>query len=139
MAAAVATVTTFGPWGGSGQSTRSSYALVDIAGRAGVVPASVAGMTWIWYLVPVLCGLAFVGAAAHRPRAAGAFSTTLGALVVTAAVLVSRSPLVVEAGAVAGGFAGAATMMTGAATVVVPWRRAGQADERRVGSHDGSR
>ncbi len=124
-AASAATITTFLPWGGSGERRRSSYEIIDIAGRAGVVPDAVDGLTWIWYLVPALCGVVLIAASLHRPRTVGAVSTTLGALIVGGAVLVSRSPLATEAGALAGGLAGAVTMTSGAVAFAVPWRAAG--------------
>lgn len=126
--AAVATASTFAPWGRSGEASRSSYQIVDIADRAGVVPDSAANFTWVWYLVPILCGAAFVAAALGRPRSVGAVCTILGALVVAGAVLVSSSPLVTEPGAVAGGLAGVTTIVIGAATVVAPRTKTGEAE-----------
>lgn len=125
--ATAATAATFAPWGRSGEASRSSYQLVEIAGRAGVVPDWASAFTPLWYVVPILCGLAFIAAAAGRPRSVGTVCSILGALVVLAAVLVSSSPLVTESGAVAGGLAGAVTIVIGAAIVVAPRPEVGEA------------
>lgn len=90
----LATASTFLGWGRSGQRTRSSYELVDIADRAGVLPDTLAGIAPIWFLVPALCGLLVLAAAGRCHRLAGGVATTLGVLVGTGAVLVERSPLV---------------------------------------------
>lgn len=125
VAASVATITTILPWGGSGERRRSSYEIVDIAARAGVVPDAFDDLTWIWHLAPALCGVVLIAASLHRPRAVGVASTTLGGLIVAGAVLVSTSPLAAEPGALAGGLAGVVTMMSGAAAFAVPWRTTG--------------
>ncbi len=113
--AVATTLTTFLDWGRSGQRSRTSYQLVDVAGRAGVLPERWATAANLLYLAPAACGLVLLGLAARRHALAGVATTTLGALVGTAAILVARSPLVAEpaaraavllgAGSVLGGFA----------------------------------
>lgn len=120
--AVVGTATTFLAWGGSGERRRTSYELVDVADRAGVVPDALAAWTWIWFFVPGLAGAAILTFALRHYFTLGAVSATLGALMVVGAVAVARSPLVPEIGASAGGFAGVATLAGGVATVVLDRR-----------------
>lgn len=114
----LATAATFLGWGRSGRRTRSSYELVDVADRAGVVPDALAGIAPIWYLVPALCGLLVLAAALRRHRVAGAAATTLGALVGTGAVLVERSPLVAAPAARVAVVLAVCTVLSGAAVLV---------------------
>jgi hypothetical protein len=113
----LATAITFLGWGRSGRRTRTSYELVDIADRAGVLPDTLAGIAPIWYLVPALCGLLVLAAAVRRHRIAGAAATTLGALVGTGAVLVERSPLVAAPAARAALVLAVCTVLSGAAVL----------------------
>lgn len=124
---------TFAPWGASGERARSSYEIVDIADRAGVLPEDLAGPARLWFLVPVLCGSVLLAIGARWVRLAGAGAATLGALVGVASVLVARSPLVVEPGAVIGAVAGGCTVIAGGAVLVTASRQGGS-DERRMGS-----
>lgn len=114
----IATISTFGPWATSGARARSSYGLVDVAERAGVVPAWVAPYTWTWFLVPVLCGAVLVAVALRRVRLAAIAAATLGTLVTTGGVLVARSPLVIEPAAIIGAATGGVTVVTGVAVHV---------------------
>ena len=84
---------TFGPWARSGARVRTSYELLDVADRAGVLPSSIAGAAAVWLLVPALAGGVVLAAALARARVVAALAVTLGALVGTGAVLVVRSPL----------------------------------------------
>lgn len=116
--AVATTVTTFLGWGRSGTRRRSSYDLVDVAERAGVLPE-----TWAWsapllYLAPAACGLVLVALAVGRATIAAVAATTLGALVGTAALLVVRSPLVAEPAAWAAVVLGAGTTLSGVAVLV---------------------
>ena len=43
--ASITTLSTFGPWGTSGTKTRSSYALVEVVERAGVLSPSLARLS----------------------------------------------------------------------------------------------
>lgn len=106
------------PWGRSGQRWRSSYEVVDVADRAGVVPDDLAPLAPLWYLVPALAGAVLVAAALRRHRIAGVLATTLGALVGTGSVLVARSPLVAAASVPVAAVLGVATALCGAAVLV---------------------
>jgi hypothetical protein len=131
--AAGATAATFAPWGGSGSRSRSSYEILDVADRAGVVPESAGGVVVAWFLVPLLCGAVLVAVAAGKARLAAALGATLGAFVTTGGVLVARSPLTTEAGAVLGIVIGGCTVLM-AIAVASDGRRGRRDDERPVGS-----
>jgi hypothetical protein len=109
------TASTFAPWGTSGTRSRNSYAIVDIADRAGVVPSSMAAVAVAWFLIPALCGLVLVALASRRVRLGAVLATTLGALVAVGGVLVARSPLAVEPGATLATAAGACTVLASVA------------------------
>ncbi len=119
------TVTTFLPWGASGERTRSSYEIVDVADRAGVLDSGLAGLAWVWFLVPVLCGGALLALAVARPTTVGALSTTLGTMTVVGGVIVARSPLVTQLGAYAAIVTGGVTACVGAATLIFDVHKAG--------------
>jgi hypothetical protein len=114
----VTTATTFLGWGRSGQRVRTSYELVDVADRAGVLADDAAWAAPLWFLGPAACGAVLVALAAHRRALAGALTTTLGALVGTGAVLVDRSPLVAEPAVGVAVVLGAATALSGVAVLV---------------------
>lgn len=116
--ALAATTTTFLDWGRSGQRSRSSYQLVDVADRAGVLPDRWAGWAAVVYLAPAACGVVVIAFAARRHLIVGLATTTLGALVGTAALLVARSPLVVEPAGWAAVLVGAGTTLAGVAVLV---------------------
>lgn len=117
--ALVTTATTFLHWGRSGQRTRTSYELVDVAGRAGVLDDDVAWAATLWFLVPAVCGAALVVLAAHRHAIAGVLMATLGALVGTGAILVDRSPLVAEPAVGVAVVLGGVTALSGVAVLVM--------------------
>ncbi len=122
--AVVATATTVAPWGRSGRRVRTSYGLVDIVERAGVLSPRAADLSVLWYFVPALCGLVLVAFAIHRDAVAFVATATLGALVAAAGVLVARSPLVLQFGAASGIGAGCCAMLAGtAALVTITMRR----------------
>lgn len=123
--ALVTTASTFLGWGRSGQRTRSSYDLVDVAARAGVLDDDLAWAAPLWFLVPAACGLALVALAAHRHLVAGAITTTLGALVGMGAILVDRSPLVAEPAVGVAVVLGGATVLSGVAVVVTARKETG--------------
>ena len=114
----VTTATTFLGWGRSGQRTRTSYELVDVAGRAGVLDGDLAWAAPVWFLVPAACGAALLALAVRRRTIAGALTTTLGALVGTGAVLVDRSPLVAQPAVGVAVVLGVVTALSGVAVVV---------------------
>lgn len=130
--AMITTSATFAPWGSSGSRARSSYAIVDIAERSGVLSPSVASLSVVWYFVPVLCGLVLLATATRSVTLAGGAATTLGALVAIGGMLVVRSPLVTEPGAVIGASVGVCTVLAGATTLGTKSMR--RNDERSVGS-----
>lgn len=114
----IATTSTFGPWGASGARVRTSYEVVQIAEQAGVLAPRLAPLTVVWFLVPMLCGLLLVAVASRRRRWSGLAAITLGALVTAGGVLVARSPLVTEPGAIIGALAGGCTMLAGVVVLV---------------------
>lgn len=116
--ALVTTLATFLPWGRSGQRRRSSYQLIDVADRAGVLPSGWSSAATLLYLAPAACGVVLVALAARRHTVAGLATTTLGALVGTAAILVARSPLVAEPATRAAVLLGAGTTLSGVAVLV---------------------
>ena len=131
--ALAATATTFAPWGSSGSRTRSSYDIVDVADRAGVLPETVGTLAVVWFFIPVLCGSVLLAVAWRRVRLAACGAATLGGLVTAGGVLVARSPLVSEPGVFVGVVVGGFTVLAGA-VVLRTVSRQGGFDERRVGS-----
>ena len=116
LAAALAlatTASTFLHWGRSGERSRTSYELVDVADRAGVLPEDLAAVAPLWFLVPAACGVAILAIAARRRALAGVVTTTLGALVGTGAILVNRSPLVTAPAVLAAAILGGCTVLSG--------------------------
>jgi len=109
-------------WGRSGQRWRSSFELVDVAGRAGVLPDRAAGAAQLWYLVPALAGALLVAAGLRRPALTGGAATTLGALVGTGSFLVERSPLVPGPAVTVALVLGAATAIGGLAVLATARR-----------------
>lgn len=107
------TATTFLDWGRSGERSRTSYELVDVADRAGVLPDDVAGVAALWFLLPAACGLAILAVASRRHALAGVVTTTLGALVGTGAILVDRSPLIAAPAVAVAAVLGACTVLSG--------------------------
>lgn len=122
--AVAVSATTFLGWGRSGQRTRTSYELVDVADRAGVLDHDLAWAAPLWFLVPAVCGAALVALATHRRTLAGALTTTLGALVGTGAVLVDRSPLVAQRAVGVAVVLGGATALSGAAVFLTARKEA---------------
>lgn len=114
----LAAASTFAPWGRSGERWRTSYEIVDVAERAGVIPAGAASLAPLWYLVPALAGALLVAAALGRPHLVTALAGTLGALVGTGSVLVARSPLGTAATVPVAAVLGVATALCGAAVLV---------------------
>lgn len=97
---------------------RSSYELIDVADRAGVLPDRIAALAAGWFLVPALCGLVLLALALDRGVTVGVGATTLGVLVGVGAILVLRSPLAVGAAAVGALVLGACTAAGGTALLV---------------------
>lgn len=112
------TAATFGGWARSGTRTRSSYELVDVAGRAGVLSDDVAVLATAWFLVPALCGAVLVAVALNREVTVGVAAATLGAVVGVGVTLVLRSPLAIGAAAIGALVLGICTTMGGVALLV---------------------
>lgn len=120
VAAALAvatTASTFLQWARSGQRSRTSYEIVDVADRAGVLPPDAADVADLWFLVPAVSGAIVLALAARRPALAGAMTTTLGALVGTGAILVARSPLIAGPAVTVAAVLGACTALSGLAVL----------------------
>ena len=98
VAAATSTAATFLPWASSGARTRTSYEIVDVVERAGVLSDSTEVLAGLWYLVPVACGLVLVGVAVRSVRLVTLTAGTIGCTVVAGGMLVARSPLGAEPG-----------------------------------------
>lgn len=118
LLATATTAITFFDWGRSGQRTRTSYELIDVVDRAGVLEGAAARVAPLWFLAPAVCGLALVALATRRHLIAGLAATTLGALVGTGAILVDRSPLVAEPAVGVAVVVGGATVLSGVAVLV---------------------
>lgn len=119
----VTTAATFLPWASSGARTRSSYAVIDVAGRAGVLSDSTEGLSNLWYLLPLLCGLVLVGAALRSVLVVAATAGTIGAMAVAGGLLVARSPLGAEPGLYLAVGVGIVTAGTGIGTLIMTMRR----------------
>ncbi len=123
VGAVATTVATFFPWASSGARTRSSYAVIDVAGRAGVLSDSTEGLSGLWYVIPLLCGMVLVGVALRSVFLVSLTAGTIGALVVVGGLLVARSPLGAEPGLyLAVGF-GTITAGSGIGTLIMDKRR----------------
>lgn len=128
------TVATFLPWGGSGDRVRSSYELVDVADRAGVVPDSAGDWAGVWFTVPVLAGFALLASAMLRPRLAGVLTCILGVLVTTGGLLVTTSPLVTQPAAIVAAACGVSSVGVGVWLVLAAHDEGGDTDERPMGT-----
>ena len=116
--AVVATATTFASWGRSGRRVRTSYGLVGIVERAGVLAPGVSRLSVVWFFVPALCGAVLITFALRRDVATYATTAALGAIVAVGGVLVARSPLVLQPGAAFGIGTGVSAMLAGTAALV---------------------
>jgi hypothetical protein len=114
----VTTASTFLPWAGSGERWRTGYEVVEVADRAGVLPAGLAGVAPLWNLVPALAGAIVLAAALGRRLAHGALTTTMGVLVTIGSVAVRRSPLDTAAAVEVALVLGVVTALSGAAVAV---------------------
>ena len=114
---------TFLPWASSGARSRSSYAIIDVVERAGVLSPTWSGLSRLWYLLPVLVGAALLAVAIGSVRLVALTTGTIGVLVITGGLLVARSPLVVEPGLLLAVGAGACTGCTGIGTMISTRRK----------------
>jgi hypothetical protein len=92
-------VSAFLPWVRSGRVDRSSFALVAVVDRLGVLDGSAATAARGWYAVPALGGVVLLAAATRRDRLAVAVGTLVALAGVGFAVAVHRSPLTPRPGA----------------------------------------
>ena len=83
----------FLPWGASGRRERSSYELVGVVDRLGVLDGAAAAAVTAWYLAPVLAVVVWLAAATGRHAAARGVAAVLAAGGAVLAVAVRRSPL----------------------------------------------
>lgn len=90
-----------------------------------MLDSELAGLAWIWFLIPVLCGGALLALAIGRPTTVGALSTTLGTMTVVGGVMVTRSPLVTQLGAYAAIVMGGLAACLGATTLIFDVQKAG--------------
>jgi hypothetical protein len=105
-------VASFLPWGRSGSAHRSSYQLVAVAGRLGVLSDRVDALALFWFALPMLVVGAWIALAAGLRTLSATLCVVVGALCVLAAVATYRSPLVAEAGAALAAGCGGITVVT---------------------------
>lgn len=122
-ATAATTVATFLPWASSGARTRTSYEIIDVAERAGVLSDSTEALAGLWYLVPVVCGLALLGVAVRSVRLVTLTAGTIGLTVVAGGMLVARSPLGAEPGLFLATGLGVVAIASGIGTQIISKRR----------------
>jgi len=88
----------FLPWGASGRAERTSYALVGVFDRLGVLEGTAADLARAWYLAPVAAAGVWTAAAAGRLALARVVAAVLACGGVALAVTVLRSPLLSRPG-----------------------------------------
>lgn len=114
----------FLPWGASGRRDRSSYALVGVADRLGVLDGAAATAARAWYLAPAVAAAVWLAAALGRPAIARLLAAGLAAGGVALAIAVRRSPVLGRPGPYA---TIAAAAVVGVGLVLALWER----EERR--------
>lgn len=106
MGASGAVIGSFLPWARSGQTSRTSYELIGVAGRLDVLEGSWARLAALWVVMPVLAGLAWLVLSFGRSRLAATLAASVGLQTLAAAALTERSPLATETGVTVGRWAG---------------------------------
>lgn len=106
LAASTALVAAFLPWGRSGQTSRSSFQLIGVADRLDVLQGSARSAAYLWFVLPVLVGLAWLARSVGRSALAASLAATAGLICLAASELTVRSPLAVEYGATIARWAG---------------------------------
>lgn len=106
LAASAAVIGSFLPWARSGQTSRTSYELIGVAGRLDVLEGGWARLASLWLLVPVATGLAWLALSFSRSRLAATLAASVGLQAMAAAALTERSPLAAETGVTVGRWAG---------------------------------
>ena len=111
-------VSAFLPWASSGRASRTGFELARIADRLGLAdtPLRRALVTSVAFL-PALAGIAWTAAAMHRPRWVATSGGVSAAVVLTAAVVVWRSPLAPGIGSWVGAVSGAVALIGAVETV----------------------
>lgn len=114
LAASAAVIGSFMPWARSGQTSRTSYELIGVAGRLDVLDGGWARLAALWLLVPVATGLAWLALSFSRSRLAATLAASVGLQAVAAAALTERSPLAAETGVTVGRWAGSVALAAAA-------------------------
>lgn len=122
VSATATLVATFLPWASSGSRSRSSYAVIDVVERAGVLSPTWTSLSALWFLLPVLVGATLLAVSVGSARLVALTTGTVSVLVITGGLLVARSPLVVEPGLVLAVGTGACTGCTGIGTMILTRR-----------------
>ena len=113
----------FLPWAGSGDATRSSFELVQVAERLDVLDGRNRQLgAVLWYLLPAIVALVWLAATFERPVATAALSASVGVLAIGGAGVVVASPLKAEVGVPIAVVAGVAAL-AGAALIARERRR----------------
>ncbi len=116
-------VASFLPWGRSGGASRTSYDLVDAAGRLEVVSGALAVGVRGWYLVPFLVACTWLAAVRCRLLATATLSALVGSAAVALAVAVRASPVGAERGTSVALVAGATALIGAARSAWEPRRQ----------------
>jgi len=124
VAGAVAVaVAAFLPWGGSGEATRTSFELVQVAERLDLLQGrnrQVAAA--LWYLLPLVVALVWLAATFDRSVVVAVLGVVVGALAISGAAVVVSSPLKTQPGVPIAVLAGG-TAVGGAALIALERRR----------------
>ena len=105
-------VAAFLPWGYSGKASRSGFALARTADRLGLLDAPhLRAMVATLAFLPLLAAGAWTAAVLGRPAWVATLSAAAGAMALTAAVVVSRTPLRPAFGLWSGAVAGATAVL----------------------------
>jgi hypothetical protein len=108
------------PWVRTGRRRRSSYDLIGLADRLGVLPAGAAGvLARAWVLAPLLAGATVAAVALHRRTVAGVLAVVTGLYAVVLGALVWTSPLATEAGVAVSVSGGIVAGLGGGALIVL--------------------
>lgn len=91
-------VASFLPWGRSGDAARTSYELVDAAGRLEVVSGAGATAVRGWYLMPLLVACTWLAAARRHLLMTATLSALVGSAAIGLAAAVRASPVGAEIG-----------------------------------------
>jgi hypothetical protein len=129
---AVVVVGAFAPWVRTGRRRRSSFDLVGVADRLGVVPSGVATvLARGWVLVPLLGAVALAALVIGAHRVAAVASVATGVYTLAMVWFVATSPLGTEAGLTTSMVGGMITVIGG---LFLGW--AVRADRRKAGKDE---